>query len=119
MRVAPAIQLPQGKGKKNALEVTPLLSAGDEAVSVKVANGASAGRYKLTVQQGDVSETFDDLSSDKKDPAARYVETIVNDATKGSKLIRVYDASGNRDMPELRAPKAGSYSFRWGCQTGG
>lgn len=111
MRVAPAIQLPQGNPNKNALEVTPLLSAGDEPVSVKIDSSATAGRYKLTVSQGDVSETFDDLSSDKKDPATRYVENIVNDATKGSKLIRVYDASGTRDMPAQRAPKAGSYSF--------
>ena len=111
MRVAPALQLPQNKGNKDALEFTPLLTAGDEPVSVKVDNGAVAGRYKLTVSQGDVTETFDDLSSDKKDPAARYVENIVNDPAKGSKLVRVYDASGTRELPEARAPKSGSYSF--------
>jgi phage tail sheath protein FI len=111
MRVAPALQLPQTKSSKDALEFTPLLTAGDEAVSVKVDNGAVAGRYKLTVSQGDVTETFDDLSSDKKDAAARYVENIVNDSAKGSKLVRVYDASGSRELAEGRAPKAGSYAF--------
>ncbi|OJV89606.1 MAG: hypothetical protein BGO39_37250 [Chloroflexi bacterium 54-19] len=111
MRVAPAIQLPQTRGSKNALEFTPLLTAGDEAVSVKVDNGAVAGRYKLTISQGDVTETFDDLSSDKKDPAARYVENIVNDPAKGSKLVRVYDSSGTRELPEARAPKSGNYAF--------
>ncbi len=114
MRIAPAIGLPQGNPNRSALEITPLLSAGDEPVTVKVVNGSSAGRYKLTVQRGDVTETFDDLSSDKKDKAARYVENIVNDPAKGSKMVRVHDASGNRDAAEARAPKAGTYSFASG-----
>jgi len=111
MRVAPAIALPQRNNSRTALEVTPLLTAGDEPVSVSVTESATAGRYKLTVQRGDLTETFDDLSSDKKDKAARYIENIVNDPTKGSKLVRINDASGNRESAETRAPKAGSYSF--------
>ena len=78
---------------------------------MSIAESATAGRYKLTVQRGDLTETFDDLSSDKKDKAARYVENVVNDPTKGSKLVRVSDASGGRESAETRAPKAGSYSF--------
>ena len=111
MRVAPAISLPQSNPNRAALEISPLLTAGDEPVSVKVANANSAGRYSLTVARGDVTETFDNLSSDKKDIAARYVETIVNDPAKGSKLVRVYDASGNRDAANSRVPAVGSYSF--------
>ncbi len=114
MRVAPALSLPQRSSSRSALEVTPLLSAGDEPVSVSIADGATPGRYRLTVQRGDVTETFDDLSSDKKDKAARYVENIINDPAKGSKMVRIHDSSGNRDNADVRAPKSGSYNFPTG-----
>ncbi|MEI7555267.1 phage tail sheath subtilisin-like domain-containing protein [Candidatus Chlorohelix sp.] len=109
VRVSPAVTIPQKGSAGTALEVTPLLSAGDEAVSVTVSDGA-AGRYKLTVHRGNTTETFDDLSSDKKDKAGRYVEDVINDAAKGSKFVRVHDASGNRAEADVRAPKSGSYS---------
>ncbi|HEX2914627.1 MAG TPA: phage tail sheath subtilisin-like domain-containing protein [Chloroflexia bacterium] len=111
MRVSPAITLPQQGSNRVSLEVTPLLSAGDEPASVSVVDGARPGRYKLIVQRGDVTETFDDLSSDKKDPSGRHVERVVNDPVNGSKLVRVHDASGTRDSAVARAPKGGAYNF--------
>lgn len=114
VRVSPAITLPQRNSIKAALEVTPLLAAGsDEPVSVSIGDSGS-GRYKMTVQRGDTTETFDNLSSDKADTQARYVESVINDPSKGSKLVRIFDASGNRDSADTRAPKAGSYSFPTG-----
>jgi phage tail sheath protein FI len=110
-RVTPAISLPQRGAAGTALEVTPLLTAGNDAVSVNVSDSGAAGRYKLTVQRGSTTETFDDLSSDKKDPNGRYIETILNDPAKGSKFVRVHDASGTRGGAADRAPKAGSYTF--------
>ncbi len=114
MRVNPAISLPQaGSANRTALEVTPLLSSGsDDTISVSVTNSsAHAGRYKLTVHRGDATETFDDLSSDKKDTSKRYVEDVVNDSVNGSKMVRVHDSSGDRASAEVRGPKSGSYSF--------
>jgi phage tail sheath protein FI len=112
MRVSPAITIPQSGSSRNSLEITPLLSnANDEPISVNVLAGDTPGRYKLTVQRGDSTETFSDLSSDKKDKSNKYVENIVNDPLKGSKLVRIYDASGNQSTPEARSPKPGSYSF--------
>jgi phage tail sheath protein FI len=119
VRVSPAITVPARGNGQSALEVTPLLTAGDESSSVSIADSGKPGRYKLTVKRGDLTETFDDLSSDKKDKAGRYVENIVNDAGKGSRLVRVYDASGNQQSPELRAPKAGSYNFGGGEKAAG
>jgi uncharacterized protein len=111
MRVSPTIQIPQSTGKKAGLEITPLLGPGsEEPISVTVET-QGAGRYKLTAKRGDVTETFENLSSDAKDEQARYVQTVINDPEKGSKLMRVHDASGKRDTPERRAPKAGSYTF--------
>lgn len=112
MRVSPAISAPQSGNRRSSLEVTPLLSAGlDEPISISVAEGSAAGRYKLTVYRGDTTETFDDLSSDKKDPNGRYVETVVNDPLTGSKFVRACDTSGNRASAVTRAPKAGDYGF--------
>ncbi len=111
-RISPAISLPQRGSSRSSLEVTPLLTAGSaDAVTVQLSDSSKAGRYKLTIQHGSTTENFDDLSSDKKDKAARYVENIVNDPVKGSKFVRVHDASGNRAGADERAPKAGSYSF--------
>jgi uncharacterized protein len=111
MRVSPAINIPQSGSRGTSLEVTPLLSSGnDEPLSVSVADSGN-GRYKLTLQQGNTTETFDNLSSDKKDEEARYVEDIVNSPDKGSKIARVYDGSGNRATALIRAPKGGSYSI--------
>lgn len=110
MRVSPAISVPQGGARGTSLEVTPLLSSGnDETISVTITDSGT-GRYKLTLQQGSNTETFEDLSSDKKDEAARYIEDILNNPDKGSKIARVYDASGNRNALAARTPKAGSYS---------
>jgi len=112
MRVSPAVIVPQSSSIRSSLEVTPLLStANNDPISVNVLAAGTSGRYKLTVQRGDTTETFDDLSSDKKDKANRYVENVLNDSLKGSKLVRVYDSSGNQSTPEARSPKPGSYSF--------
>jgi hypothetical protein len=111
MRVSPAISIPQSGSRGTSLEVTPLLSSGsDESLAVTVADSGN-GRYKLTVQQGNITETFEKLCSDKKDEEGRYVETIVNDPDKGSKIVRIHDASGNRASASVRAPKDGSYSL--------
>ena len=112
MRVSPAVALPQTGFNRTALEITPLLSAGsDEGLSVNASEVGSGGRYQLTIQRGDLSETFDNLSSDKKDKEGRYVETVINDPVKGSKLARAYDASGAREASHLRGPKPGAYQF--------
>jgi len=114
MRVSPAITVPQGNGRA-ALEVTPLLSAGSsDGLAVSVSEGSKPGRYKVNIQRGDTTETFDDLSSDKTDKAARYIENVVNDPSKGSKLVRVHDISGKQADPTARSPKPGSYSFTSG-----
>ncbi len=109
MRVSPAITIP-GKNGNTSIEVTPLLTAGDDAVAVNVAT-SNTGRFELTVKRGDTTEKFTDLSMDRKDKAARHFESIINDAAEGSKFVRVYDASGDRLNAEVRAPKGGNYSF--------
>jgi hypothetical protein len=112
MRVSPAIVVEQAGSTRASLEVTPLLSAGlEETISADISESSAPGRYKLTLHRGDVTETFDDLSSDKKDPNGRYVETIVNDPIKGSKFARIADVSGNRASSVARAPKLGAYNF--------
>ncbi|NWJ94313.1 MAG: phage tail sheath family protein [Chloroflexi bacterium] len=114
MRISPSVNIPQRSSIRAALQVTPLLGPGsEEPVTLSVSESGS-NRYKLTLQRGSTTETFEDLSSDKKDKAARHVESIVNDPDKGSKLIRIYDASGSRDSIDVRSPKAGSYSFNQG-----
>ncbi len=113
-RVSPAIVLPMRGSTKASLEVTPLLTAGDEPVSARISDTGTPNRYKLTLKRGDVTETYDDLSSDPKDKAGRYVETIVNDPASGSKMIRVHDAAGNRDNLDVRSPKAGNFNFGLG-----
>jgi phage tail sheath protein FI len=112
VRVSPTVNLPQRNSSKTALEVTPLLTAGfDEQITVDVSDATTPGHFKLTVRRGDAVETFDDLSSDKKNKAGRYVEQVVNDPAKGSKLIRVFDASGSLGSTESRIPQLGSYNF--------
>lgn len=114
-RISPAITMPQRGSNRTSLEVTPLLSAGmEEAVSVTVAESDKPDRYKMTVQRGNTVETFDDLSSDKKDKAGRYIEKIVNDPLKGSKVVRVCDIAGlsfTAGGNDVRTPKMGSYTF--------
>jgi len=109
MRVSPAITIP-GKNGNTSVEITPLLTAGDDAVAVTVADTGS-GRFDLTIKRGDATEKFTDLSVDRKDQAARHIESIVNDPAKGSKFVRVYDASGDRLASEVRAPKGGRFDF--------
>ncbi len=111
MRITPAISLPQRGSSRTSLEVTPLLTAGSaDAVSVNVSDSGKNGRFNLTVQRGDSTETFKELSSDKTDRDG-YVESVINNPKSGSKYVRIHDASGNRDNVEVRAPKAGSYTF--------
>jgi phage tail sheath protein FI len=57
---------------------------------VKAASSGEAARFNLVViDDGKTAETWPNLSMDPDD--ARYVETIVNDAKRGSNLIRVTD----------------------------
>jgi phage tail sheath protein FI len=111
IRVSPTIVIPQSGTRRASLEITPLLGPGSEEPVTVTVDAQGNGRYKLTAKRGDVTETFENLSSDNKDEQARYVNSIINDAEKGSKLVRVHDASGKRESAEKRAPKTGSYNF--------
>lgn len=111
IRVSPTIVIPQSGSRRASLEVTPLLGPGSEEPVTVTVDSQGNGRYKLTAKRGDVTETFENLSSDAKDEQARYVSSIINDAEKGSKLVRVHDASGKRESAEKRAPKTGSFNF--------
>jgi hypothetical protein len=83
--------------------------ASQTSVEVSDASEPSDDTFKLTVRRGVQEEVFDNLTL-RTSRGARNVETVVNDAETGSKLIRVEVLTSAGSLAERR-PRAGSYSL--------
>ena len=100
-----ALHTGNAAGAKDTLKVdakTPGAWCNTVSTKVEPATSGEADEFKLSLIRGGVTiESFDNLSM--TDTAARYVETIINHASKGSKYIAVTDqdaaASSPADLP--------------------
>ena len=94
------------------------VATGDEAsgISVEVSDAtppeegdAPDDTFKVTVRMGSTEEVFDNLTL-RRGRGARNVETIVNDTSSGSNLVRVTDVGAGGTVAERR-PQAGTYEL--------
>jgi phage tail sheath protein FI len=81
--------------------------ANDITVVIGSATSGSASEFNLTVNDnGLIAEVFPNLSMDKSKP--NYVETVVNGAATGSRLIMVTNLNSATVAPN-NLPKAGTF----------
>lgn len=86
-------------------------------IRVRAASDGVAVHFDLLVEKdGVVAETWINLTMLSTDP--RYAETIINDAVKGSDLIKVTDQDIYGDDPSLKRPANGLSAYMTGGSDG-